>query len=275
MTDKKELKDLLNKELSQLISVDPTKETIEKAYHLIKLGADPFTHSNIPSSAYNIFAHVIEFGDVEWFKKFLEEFEFDLNNLDRARSKAFDFAILHKKSDIVRFLIQKQNISQERIQKEFYKICTTYSPKIEETIALAKVLIENGAKIYQLNQREDLAYYASLTGVNAFTKYLEKEREREKEENKVKNNIPLEKANQNAETFMKDNLALIQSLNIVAIKNGELTKYNEELAKQNEELAKQNDELAKQKEELVKQNEQLDKLYTELGVQMQILQYES
>ena len=305
MTDKKELKDLLNKALRDLVPSPfgdsfPTKEIIEKAYHLIKLGADPLTASS-RSPQYNILNHLIIFGDVEWFKKFWEEFEFD--NLDGERSNAFDFAIDFRKSEIVRFLIQKQNISQERIQNGFSKICTTNPSNIEETIELAKVLIENGAKIFQKKwPKEDLAFCASyFIGDNAFRQFLKKEREkeerekeerekeerekeerekeerekeerekeeREKEEKKVKNNIPSEKVNQNTDTFMKDNLALIQTLNILAIKNGELTKYNEELAKKNEELAKQN-------KELVKQNEELNRRYTELEVQMQILQYES
>ena len=142
------IKEFLNQELMYVLNHQlPCKEEIERAYHLIKLGANPLITL---SGGSNILRIVICYGDIEWFKKFVSEFKFDLNNLDNMKdnqSSAFNAACVLLKPEIAEWLIKNHNISKETIQEKLYELCTSAKCKEKGSVEIAKVLIENGAKV--------------------------------------------------------------------------------------------------------------------------------
>ena len=139
----------------KLINVEhPTKEIVEKAYEMIQLGVDPLTTLKIFPWC-NILETVIRLGDLNWFKKFVQEFKFDLNNIGEvfalephANYSAFALAMHYDAPDIVEWLIENNYVPTERIQYEFRRLFSKgYHIFNEKAVELADILLKHGADV--------------------------------------------------------------------------------------------------------------------------------
>ena len=114
---------------------------------MIKLGVDPFTTGEYYLDR-NILTSVIELGDVNWFKKFVQEFKFDINNINTSGASAFKVAATFFSIEILNWLLENNNISELCVQKELTRLCTKHHLMTQKkAIELAKILIKYGAKV--------------------------------------------------------------------------------------------------------------------------------
>lgn len=233
--DKKEIiHEFLNTELKALLNIpNPSRELIERAYYLIKVGANPLETSG--RGSYNILKDVIAYGDIEFFKTFVKEFKFDLNDLtglNDKQSSAFHVACLYLKPEIARWLIKNHNISKETIQEELHDLCT-YRCTQKGALEMAEVLIENGAKIhYTKFQKENVlhkivGYMGKDTKVYDYLKKVEVEEmkdevEKKKEESSNNSNKTIDALSNDLKNANKEIATLKEHIDVLKEENQKL-----------------------------------------------------
>ena len=144
----------------ELINIDPpTKEIIDKAYYMIKLGVHPGTRVKDHAYYPTILSPIIKLGDVDLFKKFVKEFYFDLEDIGDDYSHLFNLALQYSATDIVAWLIEKNHVSADDIQEGFIKLCTRVNLMSDyKAIDMAKILIKYGADIYNKSLIKQVYY---------------------------------------------------------------------------------------------------------------------
>lgn len=110
--DKKTFKEILGDQFRNLLQCSSLdEEAIEKAYHLIKLGADPYitlwTYEN-----YNIMSFMIKQDNIKWVIRFVQEFKFDLSCLDFQNHTALYIAIKFLAINVTKWLIENVYVTQ-------------------------------------------------------------------------------------------------------------------------------------------------------------------
>lgn len=270
VNDKKDLKELLDCELRHLLSNKTTKESVQSAYYLVKLGADRHTHFSNPDRC-PLLTSVVHFGDLEWFKKFVEEFNFDAKILDYE----LDEAISCRRVEIVRWLIQKLQISQEDLKNKFYRLCTYNQNSLADSaIEIAKVFFEFGASIhYESYSCENMAQCARncMREDNAFCQFLKEKEEEEKTKKAMLKEIregslgamslTIEELNKEKAALIKENANLSQEIRTL-----KSDKTNDTIAKQNASLiAEIMESLHKENERLLKKEKTLNELTISLS----------
>ena len=145
------LKGQLESQIKKLLIKRPTHEDIDQIYYMIKLGANPSTTcENRPY--YNVLKHVIIFGDLPTFLKFVSEFGYDLELSDVTNNgqKPFDYAMAYLQVDIIQWFLDKK-LPQQKIQSTLKTFCEYYfeHKDVEKAIKIVKLLINNGANILE------------------------------------------------------------------------------------------------------------------------------
>lgn len=163
-----DLKTNLTQALREQILFKPTsKENVEKAYHMLKLGVDPLTGDN-NGHYYNVLNKVIELGDLEWFKKFVSEFKFDLDHISGSictpDNSAFGVASRLGATAILEWLIEHHNVPKTSIQLALNVRCTNIDlMRCPSSTKIAEILVKHGASVCQMTYNnltlaENVAY---------------------------------------------------------------------------------------------------------------------
>ena len=237
-----QLSDKLTPFFSQLIDIDPpTKEIIDKAYYMIKLGVCHYTRAKDHPYYHTILCPIIKLGDVDLFKKFVEEFDFDLEDIGDDHGDAFNFAVEYSATAIVAWLLEKNHVSKDGIQAGFIRLCTQINlVSNSKAIEMAKILIKYGADVSQQlsNPSKSLVkqvYYA-VGPRHPFYLYLEEEFE--KVQKMIPNRTALD-ASKTIQELTDKNVALNTGMESLKAENSFLKSENERLKKSENERLKE------------------------------------
>ena len=164
----------LESEIKKLLEKIPTQQDIDMIYHMIKLGANLMTRiENLPE--YNVLRHVISFGNLSTFLKFVNEFGYDLElSDDTNNNNPFDYAVYDLQVDIIQWFLDKK-LPQQKIQFALMKLCGyTIGPcQVEKAIQVVKLLINSGANILAEEEKSVLELATrQLYPQGAFIKFL-------------------------------------------------------------------------------------------------------
>lgn len=183
MANNQTLKKELEKELSHILDYVATKENIEKAFLMVKLGADLWTtnHSNR-----NFLHLVIEFDDLNIFHQFIKEFQYNPAARDSTGYGAFDYAAKYLSVKIMKWLISEYNVTKRSIKLCMEQLCRQeYRNETEAKMAIeaGQLLLESGANIFQCSKDGwSLLYLAERSnGMNGiFTKFIRLQYDKER-----------------------------------------------------------------------------------------------
>ena len=150
----------LSNVLKGTIDCITTRETVEQAFHLIMAGADPNTQCKLHQ--HTILIQVIHLGDLHLFKKFVKEAKCSTNIEDSNQRKPIDYAIAALCPKIVEWLLDNGSDANEIVSSDKGKckrlhVLSDYilnsAADVENAIAIAKLLINKGANVVEMDER--------------------------------------------------------------------------------------------------------------------------
>ena len=226
----------LTKVLQGIVEGRGCREDLEKAFHLIMAGADP-------NSQRRILIHVIYLGDFDLFKKFVTEAKCSINFEIDNHFKPIDYAMSSLCPKIVEWLLENGCDANEIVSSGTHGKCkrlhllSAYpihsSVDAEKAIAIAKILINKGANIVEMDEKGWLPWRLAARNRpdGEFTNFLKEETQ------KVWNQLNAE-ANEN-------------------LKIAKASETDLELMAENKEIKRK---LSEMEEKFKKMEEQIEKL---------------